>query len=259
MEGVFPFIFGITNAFSSFRVTVINVLKFYPVGCFLVTAAFFFIQSVFFNLFFPASDRRKRSKRDDKRSHSLKWGIVHYNIRGFASLVMACALPLLSGVYPWENPFMGYTETSPQIVHVLSIYLQVQIGVVFFRILGLRASPMLIIFEVLNSVHIFLIAILNPIWGRFNSSPPGAIFVLFFYFDLIDALDSFKRSSILEKNSPFISWRVMGYLWLIFRISLPIYGTYRNGFGWFLMNVIFGIILFVQLILWAAIPRDSFR
>jgi len=111
--------------------------------------------------------------------------------------------------------------------------------------------------QIMQSTHIFLIAMLISFWKFSGVAPPGAFFTLVFYFDIIDALVSFKRCQEYENDGIFISWRILGYNWLIFKVLLPIYGIYRNGFGWILSPFIFCIIVSIQLILWLFLPHDK--
>lgn len=234
---------------NSFLTTIFNVVSFYPVTCFLITSILYLGQSQWFSLVF-STNRRKTNRL---------FGKAHFAFRELVSLMFAFGLPALTGVYPWHNFFMKHSPGPVYATTILSFYFQAHIGFMLFKIIGNKFSFPIMIYEIIRSIHILLIGMVNLFWSAVNAPPPSGIIILLFYFDFVDVLENHKRGTMLEDNQNFVSWRIMGYVWLIFRFLLPIYGAYRNGYGWGLMLFIFGIILFFQLVLWLIIPTDNNR
>lgn len=229
--------------------TAAAVVMFYPVTVLFVTVFLHFAQRGLFSAIY-------RNARETRRSRAML-GVTHYTLRAIINVSLAFGLPAITGITPWSNPLVMFVPSNITIAPILSWYYRVQLGYMFFRITAYRITVSVMVFELLRTFHIMLLAILNPVWVHSGATVPGALLTLFFYFDLIDAAGSLKRSSMLDGGRSLMSWRVYGYLWLLFRILLVGYGTWQNGFGWFMTWVIMGLLLFVQFLLWLILPTDK--
>ena len=156
----------------------------------------------------------------------------------------------------WMDPLYRNWDTfvGPELFWPVRIFFELQIARVLFEmLLTPDVSLTTMMTGIVRSMHVIiplLLMIINHGAGR----TVGIVnFTFMAQMDLVQALVDLKASALPQLVKYLVPWSLIQIIWLVVRVCIPAYATYKGYFGWFIGRGAYGTIVVFQFMLWLAL------
>lgn len=158
------------------------------------------------------------------------------------------------GNWGWFDPlYRNDGVASEAMDNYVTIYLEVA-RVLFEMFFTVDVGFVSMATGIFRGLHIIIPSLFITM-ERATGQPPAVAYIAFMVqLDFVQIFADFKGSTLFRPLQSLFHWRVVGLLWLVLRIAFPIYGLYHGSFGVFTGRGAFTMAIFIQFLLWVALP-----
>lgn len=148
-------------------------------------------------------------------------------------------------------------SATTEMTQWLPMYCELQLArLVFTAFITPDISFSWIAAAVIRGTHVIVALMLVFIQSVGKQTPSLVYFALLAQMDLLDVLDNFKLTGTMPFLQRLLTWRLVGYVWFVFRLLIPAYAIWTGRLGMFAGRLVFGLVIAFQLIVWLMLPVD---
>ena len=137
----------------------------------------------------------------------------------------------------------------------VTVYLELQVARILFEMFfTVDVGFISMATGIFRGLHIIIPALLITM-ERATGQPPAVAYLSFMVqMDFVQIFADFKGSTLFRPLQALLHWRIVGTLWLVLRVTFPLYGLYSGRFGVFAGRGAFTLAIFIQFLLWVSLP-----